>query len=69
MMTKEFYDAQQSVVREVFDEASGRYRLVKGSGEIIERIVSRDAHLSINKQATRSDGAFFSSSVNNAARR
>ena len=29
-------------MREVFDEESGRWRLVKGSGEIIERIVSRD---------------------------
>lgn len=30
-------------------QETGRYRLVKGSGEIIEEIVTRDRHQQINK--------------------
>ena len=39
-MTREQYEAEQSKVREVYDPESGRTRLVRGSGEIIERIVA-----------------------------
>jgi len=46
-MTREQHEAQQSQIREVYDEESGRYRLVRGTGEIIERIVSRSDHFSI----------------------
>ncbi|KAI8815804.1 uncharacterized protein EV422DRAFT_341142 [Fimicolochytrium jonesii] len=35
------------------------WRLVKGSGEIIERIVSRDEHLAINRTATQTDGSLY----------
>ncbi len=66
-MRKEEYEAQQKVVREVFDEQSGRYRLVRGTGEIIERIVSRDDHERINKIATKGDGMSFAKSVRGAA--
>ena len=59
-MTKESWERQQSQITEVYDEQSGRYRLVRGSGEIIERIVSRSNHESINRTATRGDGASFS---------
>lgn len=59
-MTKEAWEQQQAQIREVYDEQSGRYRLVRGSGEIIERIVSRSNHESINRAATRGDGASFS---------
>ena len=38
------------------DPESGRMRLVKGTGEIIERIVSRDEHAQINRDATLADG-------------
>jgi hypothetical protein len=31
-------------------------RLVKGTGEIIERIVTKDQHRAINKLATEGDG-------------
>lgn len=62
-MSKEQYDAEQSQIREVFDEASGRYRLVRGSGEIIERIVSQSDHTRINRAATRGDGASFARSI------
>ncbi len=62
-MTREQYDAQQKQVREVYDEESGRYRLVRGNGEIIERIVSRTAHEQINRGATRGDGSSFAKNV------
>jgi Nuclear RNA-splicing-associated protein len=62
-MSREQYDAQQKQVREVYDEESGRYRLVRGNGEIIERIVSRSAHEQINRGATRGDGTSFAKNV------
>ena len=64
-MRKEEYEAEQSKVREVYDFESGRIRLVKGTGEIIERIVSRDQHQQINKVATTGDGMSFSRAVSN----
>ena len=68
-MSKEQYEAERSKIREVYDPESGRYRLVRGTGEIIERIVSRDDHQRINQTATRGDGASFSRSVYAATRR
>lgn len=58
-MTQAEWEARQSVVRRVYDEETGRSRLVKGDGEILEEIVSRERHLEINKIATRGDGASF----------
>ena len=58
-MRKEDWDVQQAVVREVFDEETGRTRLVKGSGEIIERIVSKEQYRQINKLATQGDGSSY----------
>ncbi|CAH1635822.1 unnamed protein product [Spodoptera littoralis] len=58
-MTKEEWEKRQSVVRKVLDEETGRYRLIKGDGEVLEEIVSRDRHKQINRQATQADGAFF----------
>ncbi|CAK1579626.1 unnamed protein product [Parnassius mnemosyne] len=58
-MTKEEWEQRQSVVRRVMDEETGRYRLIKGDGEVLEEIVSRDRHKQINQQATCADGAFF----------
>ncbi|XP_014360998.2 ADP-ribosylation factor-like protein 6-interacting protein 4 [Papilio machaon] len=60
-MTKEEWEQRQSVVRRVMDEETGRYRLIKGDGEVIEEIVSRDRHRQINRQATNADGNFFQS--------
>eukprot|EP00979_Chaetoceros_neogracilis_P002324 scaffold405_cov241-Chaetoceros_neogracile.AAC.3 len=68
-MTKEEYEMQQSTVREVYDPESGRYRLVKGTGEIIERIVSRSDHERINKIATKGDGMSFTRHIRDAAQR
>ena len=62
-MSKAEYDKQQSQVRQVYDPESGRYRMVRGTGEIIESIVSRADHQRINQQATRGDGASFSRST------
>ena len=63
-MTKEEYDKKQSVVKRVFDEDTGRMRLVKGDGEIIEEIVSASRQKEINKLATQSDGQSFQASLN-----
>jgi len=58
-MTQAEWEAQQSVVRRVVDKETGRSRLVKGDGEILEEIVSRKQHLAINKKATLGDGLAF----------
>jgi len=63
-MTKAEYDQKQSVVRRVFDEDTGRTRLVKGDGEIIEEIVSSSRQKEINKAATQADAASFQSNLN-----
>ncbi|XP_038220777.1 ADP-ribosylation factor-like protein 6-interacting protein 4 [Zerene cesonia] len=60
-MTKEEWEKRQSVVRRVLDEETGRYRLIKGDGEVLEEIVSRDRHKQINREATIADGNFFQS--------
>ena len=62
-MRKEDWEAQESVIREVVDPITGRTRLVKGSGEILERIVSRQQHTQINRQATKGDGASFMAGI------
>lgn len=58
-VTKEDYEKQQSVIRRVYDEDTKRHRLVRGSGEIIEEIVSKERHKQINQQATKGDGMSF----------
>jgi hypothetical protein len=68
-MSREQYESQQSQIREVYDPQSGRYRTVRGTGEFIERIVSRADHAAINKQATQGDGSSFARSVYQAAKR
>ncbi|XP_053328300.1 ADP-ribosylation factor-like protein 6-interacting protein 4 isoform X2 [Spea bombifrons] len=58
-MTKEEWDARQSVIRRVMDPETGRMRLIKGDGEVLEEIVSKERHKEINKQATQNDGLAF----------
>ncbi|XP_041348976.1 ADP-ribosylation factor-like protein 6-interacting protein 4 [Gigantopelta aegis] len=58
-MTKEAWEKQQSVIRHVIDETTGRRRLVKGDGEILEEIVSKERHQEINKQATMGDALHY----------
>ena len=62
-MTQAQYLQLQSQIREVVDPATGRIRLVRGTGEIIERIVSRNEHQNLNAQATRGDGDGFARQV------
>lgn len=57
--TREQYEARQSVIRRVVDPETGRARLIKGDGEILEECVSRERHTEINRQATAGDGAEF----------
>lgn len=66
-MTREEWEKQESVVRRVYDQESGRHRLIKGSGEVLEECVSRDRHRAINKAATQNDGEFFQSNVKSRA--
>uniref|UniRef100_A0A7S3Y5I9 ADP-ribosylation factor-like protein 6-interacting protein 4 n=1 Tax=Heterosigma akashiwo TaxID=2829 RepID=A0A7S3Y5I9_HETAK len=67
-MRREEYEAQQSVVREILDLETGRMRLVKGSGEIIERIVSKEEHARINAKSTLCDGSSFMTAAISIAR-
>lgn len=61
--TKEEYEKRQSIVRRVVDEETGRTRLIKGDGEIIEEMVTRDRHMQINKQATKTDAQNFEKNI------
>lgn len=68
-MSREQYEAQKSIIREVYDEETGRTRLMRGTGEIIERIVSKSDHERINQQATRGDGSSYARHVFSATMR
>jgi hypothetical protein len=60
-MTKAEWEKQQSVIRRVHDPKTGRDRLIKGDGEILEEIVTKDRHKEINKRATLGDGLYYQS--------
>ncbi|OEU07172.1 hypothetical protein FRACYDRAFT_251462 [Fragilariopsis cylindrus CCMP1102] len=62
-MSKAQYDIQQSQIREVYDPLSGRTRLIRGSGEVIERIVSNQMHRQINTMSTSGDGYAYTKSI------
>merc|ERR1712038_733328 len=62
-MTKEEWEKKQSVVRREFDEDTGRVRLIKGDGEVLEECVSRERQQEINRAATRADGVSFQRDV------
>lgn len=57
--TREEYEKRQSIIRRVVDPETGRTRLIKGDGEILEEIVSKDRHQEINKLATQTDGQVY----------
>lgn len=57
--TKEQWELRQSQIKRVVDPETGRTRLIKGDGEILEEIVTRDRHKHINQDATRNDGNSF----------
>ncbi|ORY30316.1 hypothetical protein BCR33DRAFT_714903 [Rhizoclosmatium globosum] len=64
----EEFEREQQQVRRIIDPIDGRSRLVKGTGEIIEEIVSRERHHEINKQATKGDGAVYSKVLHSLAK-
>ena len=68
-MTQQQYLELQKQVKEVFDPQTGRTRLVRGTGEIIERLVSRDEHSRLNKSATLGDGSGYAQDIMKAAMR
>lgn len=62
-MTQAQYLQLQTQIREVVDPATGRVRLVRGTGEIVERIVSKIEHQHLNALATRRDGDGYTKEV------
>ena len=52
-MTKEEYEKKRNVIRRVVDPDTGRSRLIRGEGEVLEEIVSKDKHKEINKVSLR----------------
>ena len=66
-MTQAQYLQLQSQIREEIDPVTGRIRLVRGTGEIIERIVTKQEHQLINNNATRGDGDSFAKDVTKQA--
>ncbi|KAF5281082.1 hypothetical protein FQR65_LT14857 [Abscondita terminalis] len=66
-MTKEQWEEQQSAVKKVYDSSTGRQRLIKGDGEVIEEIVSKERHKNINKLATKGDGDYFQRNLSSAS--
>jgi len=62
-MTQAQYLQLQSQIREVVDPATGRVRLVRGNGEIIERIVTKNEHQRLNALATMGDGDGYAKEV------
>ena len=49
----------QNVIRKVYDPDTGRHRLVKGSGEILEEIVSYNRHKDINRDPILQSFRYF----------
>lgn len=68
-MTQAQYQQLHSQINEVVDPHTGRTRWQRGTGEIVERIVSREQHMNLNACATRGDGASFGRDIVNAALR
>ncbi len=56
----------QSIVREVIDP-NGRVRTMRGTSEVIERIVSREDHARLNRYATSGDGSGYVRDIARAA--
>ena len=48
-MSREEYERKRNTIRRVVDPEIGRSRLIRGEGEVLEEIVSRDRHKEINK--------------------
>ena len=66
-MTQKQYLELQSQIHEVVDPHTGRTRFIRGTGDIIERIVSREEHSRLDKHATLGDGSGFANDIMRAA--
>jgi hypothetical protein len=62
-MTQQQYLEIQSQIREVIDPHTGRTRWMRGTGEIVERIVSKEEHSRLNQCATLGDGRGFARDI------
>ena len=62
-MTHSQYLTLQSQIRQVIDPHTGRMRCVRGTGEIVERIVSKREHSILNKCATLGDGSGYAMEI------
>lgn len=68
-MTMQEWQHQSSQLKHVIDPDTGRKRLIRGNGEIVEEIVSAKRHAEINRQATQHDGAVFQQTLNKMTNR
>ncbi|XP_067617490.1 ADP-ribosylation factor-like protein 6-interacting protein 4 [Eurosta solidaginis] len=58
-VTPEEYHQRQNQMRRVVDSSTGRVRLIRGDGEVMEEIVTKEQHTKINNLATKTDGEIF----------
>ena len=56
-------EAAASTVRKVYEPETGRTRLVKGNGEIVEAIISREEQQRIRHRASRMPAAAAASAA------
>jgi Nuclear RNA-splicing-associated protein len=71
-MTREQYERQQQTLHDTIERVvvcpDGRVlRLVRGTGEVVETLVTKSQQAAINRQATRGDAADFAQSIRAAA--
>ncbi|KAI9023022.1 nuclear RNA-splicing-associated protein-domain-containing protein [Phycomyces nitens] len=61
--TKESWEKERLVIKREYDPQTGRTRLVRATGEILETIVSREQQYQINKAATIGDGIAYQTQI------
>jgi Nuclear RNA-splicing-associated protein len=70
-MTREQYERQQQTLHNTIERVvcpDGRcVRLVRGTGEVVETLVTKSHQADINRNATRGDAADFALSIRAAA--
>ena len=54
-MSREEYEWKCNTIRHVVDPETGRSQLIRGEGEVLEEIVSRDRHKEISKVSACTD--------------
>jgi Nuclear RNA-splicing-associated protein len=70
-LTREQYEREQRQLHDTIERIvlpDGRVRMVRGTGEVVETLVTKSQHAALNQQATRGDAAdFFAQSIHAAA--